>query len=299
MLEEIRTLVLLAEEGSIHRVAERVRLTQPAVSRQIQRLEQALGIELLDRRQKPPRLTRAGAEALEHGRRILAAYADMRRIRARSEPEGRLRLGIAHGLADERLAGILRDLRQAHPKVVVQMTAGWSDELAERFQQGKLDVICTLSPFRANRSRGEGTTLSREPLTIICSKDLARTFKATRATIAGSPWILSPEPCDARRLLGRALASHGRRLNVVAEVQDARLQIALVREGLGLSLLPLRQFRANPPDGIVALDVPGLNLMLHVEVRRSPHLHDLEPVAGMLSVRFSAILEDTQIAQLS
>jgi hypothetical protein len=61
--------------------------------------------------------------------------------------------------------------------------------------------------------------------------------------------------------------------------------------------MPLRQFRAHPPDGIVALDVPGLNLMLHVEVRRSPHLHDLEQVAETLSVCFSAILNDSHIAQ--
>ncbi|MBX5461468.1 MAG: LysR family transcriptional regulator [Steroidobacteraceae bacterium] len=290
MLDEIRTFVLLAEEGAIHRVAARVRLTQPAVSRQIQRLEQALGVELLDRRQKPPRLTPSGVEALAHCRQILAAYADMRRIRVRGEPEGCLRVGIAHGLADERLAVVIRGLREAYPKVVLRLTAGWSDELAETFQQGKLDVICVLSAFRTTRSRGENAALAREPLAVISSSEFARALNVTRAGVARAPWILSPEPCDARRLLARALSSHSRQLNVVAEVQDAGLQVALVREGLGLSLLPLRRFRADPPEGVVALDVRGLHLALHVEFRRSPHLHNLEQVAEALSTRFTELL---------
>ena len=50
MLDELRTFVLFTEEGSVQKVAQRLPLTQPAVSRQIQRLEQALGVQLLDRR---------------------------------------------------------------------------------------------------------------------------------------------------------------------------------------------------------------------------------------------------------
>ncbi|TKB38974.1 MAG: LysR family transcriptional regulator, partial [Mesorhizobium sp.] len=68
MLEELKTLALFAEEGSIQKVAQRLPLTQPAVTRQIQRLEEMLGTELLDRRLKPSRLTPAGVEVLARGK---------------------------------------------------------------------------------------------------------------------------------------------------------------------------------------------------------------------------------------
>ncbi|RVD34704.1 LysR family transcriptional regulator, partial [Mesorhizobium sp. M8A.F.Ca.ET.023.02.2.1] len=100
MLEELRTLVLFAEEGSIQSVARRLPLTQPAVTRQMQRLEDMLGTTLLDRRQKPPRLTTAGLEVLERAKDILASVEALKAFAADTEPQGVLRVGLAHGLSD-------------------------------------------------------------------------------------------------------------------------------------------------------------------------------------------------------
>ncbi|MFD2056319.1 LysR family transcriptional regulator [Mesorhizobium calcicola] len=105
MLEELRTLVLFAEEGSIQKVARRLPLTQPAVTRQIQRLEDMLATTLLDRRQKPPRLTQAGLDVLARGRDILASVEALKSFVGSAEPEGVLRLGLAHGLSDKDVAG--------------------------------------------------------------------------------------------------------------------------------------------------------------------------------------------------
>jgi len=88
MLSEMRTLALLAEEGSIQRVAERLPLTQPAVTRQIQRLEQFLGTELLDRRQKPPAFTPAGLEMLARSRRILGEVDECADLQKTQRREG-------------------------------------------------------------------------------------------------------------------------------------------------------------------------------------------------------------------
>ncbi|WP_166802182.1 LysR family transcriptional regulator [Microvirga pakistanensis] len=294
MLDEIRTFVLLSEEGSIQRVAERVRLTQPAVTRQIQRLEHALGVELLDRRLKPPRLTPAGAEALARCRQILSAYADMRRIGVRGEPEGLLRVGITHGLADDRLAAIVSSLRETFPRVVLQLTAGWSDRLAENLQRGMLDVAYILSGSPERASLSDSTTLGQEPLAIIASSDLANAREYNTAAIASHPWILNPEPCDARHRLAKALAPYSRCLTVAAEVQDARLQIALVREGVGFSLMPQRQLRSGLPDGIAKVGIPDLNLILAIEVQRSPHLANLKLVEDALTARFAAMICDQE-----
>ena len=65
MLDEIRSFIMLAESGSLRRASERLFLTPSALTRQIQRLEQALGTSLLDRGVKPARITRAGRAVLD------------------------------------------------------------------------------------------------------------------------------------------------------------------------------------------------------------------------------------------
>jgi DNA-binding transcriptional LysR family regulator len=149
-----------------------------------------------------------------------------------------------------------------------------------------------LSGSSDRASLGDSTVLGQEPLAIIASRDLAKSREYNGATIANHPWILNPEPCDARHRLAKALTPYSRRLNVAAEVQDARLQMALVREGVGFSLMPRRQLRAGPPDGITEVDVPDVNLILAIEVRRSPHLHNLRQVEDALTARFATLIGD-------
>jgi hypothetical protein len=68
-------------------------------------------------------------------------------------------------------------------------------------------------------------------------------------------------------------------VNVAAEVQDARLQVALARDSVGFSQMPQRLFRSSIPDGIDEVEVPDLNLLLVIKVQRSPYLHELKHVA--------------------
>src|SRR5215467_1746633 len=101
MLDDIHALVQFAEAGSVIRAAERLHRTPSAVTRQVQRLEAALGAQLLDRTVKPPRLTPVGARIVEQGRELLKRADDLRALAApAAEPAGLLRVGVSHALAD-------------------------------------------------------------------------------------------------------------------------------------------------------------------------------------------------------
>lgn len=283
MLTEMRTFVLLDEEGSIQKVAARLPLTQPAVTRQIQRLEETLGVELLDRRKKPPGITPAGRDILAHSRRILAAFDEMRRLGRGAEPRGLLRLGVANGLADDRFAMIATDLRARFPQVSLRLMTGWSAELTERLARGQLDAAVLLSPPQAS----SGTApFGHETLAIVAAARQAGELRRP-ADLAGRAWILSPEPCDARQRLASAMADFGLPLSIAAEVQDARLQLALVREGAGLSLMP-RRLLTDRPKGIAAANVRGIDLALEIRIERSPHLHTLGVVIDAIATRLAA-----------
>jgi DNA-binding transcriptional LysR family regulator len=289
MLEEMRAFVLLAEEGSIQRVAERIPLTQPAVTRQIQRLESAIGTELLDRRLKPSGLTPAGVEVLSRCRQILSAYTDMKAVGSRIEPEGMLRVGITNGLVDDRLARIVSGMQTKFPKVTLKLITGWSDPLADQLRRGMLDVAFVLS---GSAGMAHAENLGREPIAVVGACDLVRDRRFRPATIADQPWILNPEPCDARRCLTTALAPHDRRLNIAAEVQDVRLQLALVREGVGFSLMPHRLLASGSLPGIDVVEVDDFDLLLGVQVQRSPYLHTLELVVDALAAAVGTLIRD-------
>jgi DNA-binding transcriptional LysR family regulator len=251
------------------------------VTRQIQRLEQALRLELLDRRQKPPGMTPAGIEVLSRSREILDAYAELFAVGARKEPQGDLRVGIANGLADERTAQVISRVRSRFPRVALRISTNWSRALNEALRRGHLDVAISLTTDAASAD-----SVGQERLTVVTASSLANGAVLGEG-IYDLAWILSPEPCDARQRLTAAMA--GRPLRIAAEVQDARLQRALVREGIGASIMPLREFNAAPPDGIANVGTPDLDLTLTVEIRRAPHLHALGLAVDQIVAEFRAV----------
>jgi DNA-binding transcriptional LysR family regulator len=281
MMEEMRTFVLFAEEGSIGRVAQRIPLTQPAVTRQIQRLEQLLGAELLDRRQKPPRLTPAGHDVIERCRTILAAFEEMKEVSNRTEPEGMLRLGLSHGLSDERCAAAIAQALAGFPRVSLRLVTGWSDDLANRFRQGQLDAAIVL---RNGLHGDEGEYIGDEQIVVVGSDRKVECRPPGVDGFRSWPWVLSPPPCDARRALTDAIGSPV----IAAEIQDAGLQLFWVRRGIGFGLMPRRLIERAKPSGITEIDTPHLDLSLSVVILRSPHLRRLASVIERIGASLRA-----------
>ncbi|WP_095201134.1 LysR family transcriptional regulator [Mesorhizobium carmichaelinearum] len=266
MLEELRTLVLFAEEGSIQNVARRLPLTQPAVTRQMQRLEDMLATTLLDRRQKPPRLTAAGMEVLARAKDILASVEALKAFAADAEPQGVLRVGLAHGLSDASVAGAIAGAAAAFPKISLRLKTGWSAELIEQFERDQLDMAIILRPADHQGPDALGT----ERLCVIAQAGAHLTDAR-----APMPWVLSPEPCDARQTLLSSLGGERHRLVVAAEIQDPAMQMEWVRRGHGLGLMPLRLAARGLPDGLALVDIDNVDLSLQVVALRSPHLNRL------------------------
>src|SRR5438094_9633173 len=96
MLDDLRALVEFAQAGSITGAAERLYRTPSAITRQVQRLEAALGAELLDRSVKPPRLNSLGSRVLEQARHLLQRTEALKSLASRdAKPHGLLRIGLA------------------------------------------------------------------------------------------------------------------------------------------------------------------------------------------------------------
>lgn len=285
MLEELRTLVLFAEEGSIQNVARRLPLTQPAVTRQMQRLEDMLGTTLLDRRQKPPRLTMAGLEILDRAQDILASVEALKAFATDTEPQGVLRLGLAHGLSDASIAGAIARAAAAFPKISLRLKTGWSAELIEQFERGQFDMAIVLRPA----DHQSPDTLGTERLTIIAQAGGAEPHLTD--TWASMPWVLSPEPCDARQRLLAILGGERHRLVVAAEIQDPAMQMEWVRRGHGLGLMPSRLAARGLPDDLALVDTGDVDLSLQVVALCSPHLNRLAKAAQAIAKTVGDVIE--------
>ena len=286
MLEELRTLVLFAEEGSIQKVARRLPLTQPAVTRQIQRLEDILATTLLDRRQKPPRLTQAGLDVLARGRDILASVDALKSFAGSAEPEGVLRIGLAHGLSDCDVAGAIADAAALFPKVSLRLKTGWSAELVDQFDRGQLDVAIVL---RADGSERSEDAIGTERLGIVAGRQFGSALD-----LAGAAWVLSPAPCDARQRLLVALGDNRRGLSIAAEIQDPAMQLEWVRRGHGLGLMPMRLLGKQLPKGVMIVEAGNLDLSMKVVLMRSPHIHRLTKVADAIAAAVGSVINKDQ-----
>src|SRR6201988_2621970 len=147
MLEDLRALVDVAQAGSIARAADRLFRTPSTITRQVQRLEAALGAELLDRSVKPPRLNSLGSKVLEQARDLMQRTEALKSLASRdAEPHGLLRIGLAHPLAEGTLVEPIRALTETYPKVRLLLLSERTSELFNRLLAGELDVAAVPLP---------------------------------------------------------------------------------------------------------------------------------------------------------
>src|SRR5688500_1989356 len=115
--EDIRTFLAVVEARSVSRAARELHLTQPAVTRRVQRLEHAIGAALIDRQRRPFALTEVGQAAVESCRRLLTTTSELRALSQTSAvPSREVRIGVAHALTELALTDPLEDMQRQFPK---------------------------------------------------------------------------------------------------------------------------------------------------------------------------------------
>ena len=156
----LRSFVTVAELGGVTRAAERLNLTQSAVSMQLKRLETALDQQLVERAGRGVCLTREGEQLLGYGRRILTLNDEAWQRMTHHAFEGRVRFGVPEDLVLPFVSPVMRDFAPDFPRVRISLTSSITRKLIEQFDEGRLDVILTTEPV----DTGTGECLYRGPL---------------------------------------------------------------------------------------------------------------------------------------
>jgi DNA-binding transcriptional LysR family regulator len=280
LLDDLRALVEFAQAGSIAGAAGRLFRTPSAITRQVQRLEAALGAELLDRSVKPPRLNSLGSRVLEQARDLLQRTEALKSLASSdAEPHGLLRIGISFTLAEGTLIEPIRALTEKYPKVRVQLS---SEQLLQRLLAGELDVAVVPLP--------EGKTAPAPLLTNIIASDRMEIVQGAAGNVAsnwkslgGAPWVLNPPGCPLRASLIDRMERDGFTPTIAAEVHNMHLQLAFVQSGYGVGLLPARFIvRNHSIDAVKVLRPPSFDLRPSVAIVRVGQLGALEKAVGLL-----------------
>jgi DNA-binding transcriptional LysR family regulator len=147
-LRHLRSFVVVAEEGHIGRAAQRLFITQPALSRQIQQLERELGAAVLVRSARGVELTESGAELLVKARVALEAAEDALAVGRLEEPRGTVAIGLPLAGSQERWFGLVQAFMQRYPAVTVRPRQAMTEQLQDELLGGELDGVLGLAPSR-------------------------------------------------------------------------------------------------------------------------------------------------------
>jgi DNA-binding transcriptional LysR family regulator len=147
-LRHLRYFVAVAEELHFRRAAERLHVVQPAVSEQVRKLEQELGVQLFDRTPRSVVLTNAGAALLEEARSVLhqAETAKLAARNARANATMRLRIGYLPDCLPSAVPQALRQLSGDAPKVQVELQSGAARRLIDDLRAHRLDAVIASLP---------------------------------------------------------------------------------------------------------------------------------------------------------
>ncbi len=238
--KQLRAFLTVADTGNVTRAAEVLHLVQPAVSRQIQLLEQDVGAPLFSRERQGMVLTAAGRALVVYARRAMLELD-----RARAEIAGAtdgigglVTLGLLPSTIDILSGPLVTSLAQTHPGVRLRLATGYAGTLLEWLQSGEIDAALL---YGAERSSGvQAQPLIEEPLWVIGPKDarLRRNRPLPLAKLIGRPLVLPSAPHGIRTLVDHACAVSKVALTIAVETNALSVQRRLVLGGHGLTILP-------------------------------------------------------------
>ncbi|ALZ84937.1 MULTISPECIES: LysR family transcriptional regulator [Pseudomonas] len=235
-IRELRSFVKVAQCGGFSRAARELYVAQPALSRQIAKLEEQLGVELFTRHGKGVELTAAGARLVERAEvmlRYLEETAD--HVRSSAEEErGHLAVGLPPAIGSLVGPQLIQKFRQRWPKASLHALEGLSTSLQEWLLQGRIEVAVVynqplLEAFEVRPLFSERMVLVGPP---------GEASRSQRLSALGEvPLILPGLPHSNRRLVEQVAAQNTVRLNVILEVDSVGLTKKLVAAGQGYSIL--------------------------------------------------------------
>jgi len=263
-IQNIKAFLMVAETGSFSRAAEKLFITQPAISKRISTLEVSLDCKLFDRLGKNIQLTQAGEALIPSYQKILTELDESQRIISalRTDVSGHLRFGTSHHIGLHRLPPVLRDFTQRYPKVELDIQFMDSEQAADLILKGRIELALITLPDTIERPL---TTLPvwTDHMQIVVAKDhaLAKSKTTTMKQLADYGVLLQSHSTHTRDIIDLALQLDSN-IKIIMESNYLETIKAMIQNGLGWGVLP----ESMIDESLHRLTIKGVKMERHLGV---------------------------------
>ncbi len=283
--KQMEALFWIAEMGSFEAAANKLHMSQSAISKRIQELEETFETELFDRSKRNARLTEKGTELLECSRELLERRdLLMERISSQDVLVRRFRLGVTELTALTWLPAFVEAIRHAYPKVQIEPSVELSSELYRKLEDDQLDLIVVPDVF--NDVRFVSTPLHGVENAWMCAPELVRGKRTVDLADLASQTVLTQGPSSGTGLIyERWLAQHDIQLPRTITSHNLLVQVGLTISGVGVSYLPKQCLSHLVKRGALQLisTRPKLPLIHYTALYRADRRHGISPQIAELS----------------
>lgn len=244
---------MIANEGSIARASEKLRIGQPTLSAQLKQLEEMVGVPLFERRNRRLVLTDAGQDALNYANEIFRLGDEMLEV-LKDAPTGKnthLQIGALDGVPKSVLLSLVSAAYKIAP-CTVSILEGKGDELFRELRAHRIDLIVSNYPAPAvEEAQVYAKSVAKLPVSVYAPEKFAGLRKNFPKSLDGSAFVLPTAHSKLRHDLNHYFKLQGIRITPVAETQDNSLQRLLSEKGIGLA--PLSEVKGFSEENLVKL----------------------------------------------
>jgi DNA-binding transcriptional LysR family regulator len=242
-LRHLQLMLALSTAGSLRRAADELAMTQPAATKALRELEDAVGVQLFVRHARGMNATVYGEAVMRYARVVFEDLDELREELAAIEAGdvGKVRIGAVMAPAPELLTRAIVGLKEAHPRLQITVQIDTSDVLVPALQQDQLDLMIGRIPDGVPALDLSFETLSEEALSIVVrpGHPVRAIPRPKLAALAAYPWIVQPHPSPMRQIIDQTFRESRVTAPVsLVETSSILTTLSLLRDADMLAVLP-------------------------------------------------------------
>jgi DNA-binding transcriptional LysR family regulator len=282
-LHDVRVLISVVEAGSMHKAAERLRTSQPAISRAIADLEHSVGVRLLERSPRGIQPTQYGRVLVKRG---IAAFDEFRQgvndIRFLADPStGELGIGCSDAMAAGPVLAVIERLTRQHPRLVFHLVTGATAILFRELTERNVELVITRATEAVADERTNVGSLFEDNVVVAAGAQTrwARRRRIKLDELLNEPWTLPPYDSAMGAIVLEAFRARGLAPPAATVIIDsANIRSRLSAKGRFLTVIP--QFAlalpgSNPSLKALPVELPGARRTMRIFSLRKRSLSPL------------------------
>lgn len=238
-LRHLRIFTAVCETGSMTAASERLFIAQPSISLAISEMEEYYGVKLFDRISRKLYLTDSGRRALQYARHIIDLMDEMEQGMKNADTVGRLRVGTSITIGTYLLPGYIKCLKDRFPTLHVEAVIGNSGKIEQQILENKIDMGIIEGAVHSSFIVSE--SFEGDEMVFICPPDHPFSGRCLESLelLKDQEFIVRENGSASREILNGILAANELALHPLWESTSNQAIVQGVKEGMGISMLPL------------------------------------------------------------